>query len=184
MTELVAMGVVFVERLEVKRKRLDRHAIYFIEPSKQNVDLLLKDFPGEPSQPQYRRIHILFTTFLEKGLLKSLALSKPLLTRIAKRSLKEFYFSAAPLAPNLVDLGLPYLSLAFSHDSNAEQVQRQLIANKLIEFVANFEDINTVRIFFKKSPNKVCERMANSLESTIKSYLSILLTNRSPHLTK
>ena len=29
MTELVAMKVVYIEKMEVKRKKLDRHALYF-----------------------------------------------------------------------------------------------------------------------------------------------------------
>jgi len=44
MTELVDYGIVFVERLEVVRKKLEHHAIYFITPCELSIDLMLKDF--------------------------------------------------------------------------------------------------------------------------------------------
>lgn len=122
-TELVAIKIIYIEKLEVKRKKLDKHALYFISPTKTNIDLIIKDFPPQTNEkdekeiPQYRRIHILFTTFVDKGLLKALALNKNVLKRIAKNSLKEFYFSARILAPNLIDMNMPYLSLAFSKQS-------------------------------------------------------------------
>ena len=45
-TELVAMKIVYIERLEVKRKKLERHAVYFCEPTKENAHHLIADFPG------------------------------------------------------------------------------------------------------------------------------------------
>lgn len=71
-TELVAIKILFLERLEVKRKKLDKHALYFVTPTRKNVDLIIGDFPQltEEEAPQYRRIHILFTTFVDKNLLK------------------------------------------------------------------------------------------------------------------
>ena len=53
-----------------------------------------------------------------------------------------------------------------------------------MEFIANHDSINTVRVYYKKSANKVCERLANPLEKIIKNYLGILLQNRSPYLSK
>jgi hypothetical protein len=43
-TELVEHGIVFIERLEVTRKPLDHHAIYFISPTEKSVDLMLSDY--------------------------------------------------------------------------------------------------------------------------------------------
>ena len=111
------MKIVYIERLGLKRKKLDRHAVYFCEPTKENIQFIIADFPGGDVEPQYRRIHILFTTFAEKSILKQMSLSPPLLKRIAKNSVKEFYHSNRVLAPNLLDMGMPYLALAFSKDS-------------------------------------------------------------------
>jgi hypothetical protein len=33
----VTMKILYIERLEVKRKKLDKHAVYFINPTKDNI---------------------------------------------------------------------------------------------------------------------------------------------------
>ena len=117
--ELVEMGIIFIERLEVKRKKLDYHALYFIEPTKSNVGFLLGDFTTE-EKPQYKKIHILFTTFIQKSLLRDIAHNKYLLKRLAKNSIKEFYHSCQIIADNTISADIPYLSLGFSKDTDAE----------------------------------------------------------------
>jgi hypothetical protein len=39
------LKIVFIERLEVKRKKLDKHALYFLHPSKPIIEALISDFP-------------------------------------------------------------------------------------------------------------------------------------------
>ena len=70
--DLVSMKIIFIEKLEVERKKLDKHALYFITPSRINIDRIIKDFPvlKEQEVPQYRRIHLLFTTFVDRELIK------------------------------------------------------------------------------------------------------------------
>jgi hypothetical protein len=46
--------------------------------------------------------------------LKLLAVNKGVLKKIAKNSLKEFYFSARILACNLIDMGIRYLGVGWS----------------------------------------------------------------------
>ena len=43
-TELVEIGIVFVETLEVNRKPLQHHALYFITPTQTSIRHMLKDF--------------------------------------------------------------------------------------------------------------------------------------------
>lgn len=43
-TELVGHGVSFIERLEVERKSLPYHALYFITPRESSVLEMLKDY--------------------------------------------------------------------------------------------------------------------------------------------
>lgn len=183
LTDLVAMKIVYIERLEVKRKKMNHHAVYFVEATRDNGQLIIKDFPGE-GEPQYRRIHLLFTSFVDKPILKEMALNPHLLKRIAKNSIKEFYHSNRVLAPNLLDLNLPYLAAAFSRDSASEALKRSLLARKIVEVVANTQGVNTVRVYYKKAENKICERMAGALEAEIKNYLGVLLKNKSPTLDR
>lgn len=51
-------------------------------------------------------------------------MNKPVLKRIAKNSIKEFYFSTRIMAENLVDMNVPYLSLAYGKDCEEEEFNR------------------------------------------------------------
>lgn len=64
-TQLVGQGIVFVERLEVVRKKLEHHTIYFITPTEQSIDAMLADFKDE-EEPQYRKAHVLLSSSLQK----------------------------------------------------------------------------------------------------------------------
>lgn len=57
MMELINYGITIVERLELKRKRINNiEAVYLIDP--ESYESMLEDFP-EDGQPQYRSIHVL-----------------------------------------------------------------------------------------------------------------------------
>lgn len=44
--ELVEMKIIYLERLEVKRKRMNTlHAIYFLTPTMKSIEMLKNDFP-------------------------------------------------------------------------------------------------------------------------------------------
>ncbi len=91
-TELVDLKINFLERLEVKRKRMtDLHGVYLMEPSRGNVKFLQQDYSSD--KPQYRKAHVLFTTFVPKSLLGQIAADKRLMKKIAKNSVREIYFS-------------------------------------------------------------------------------------------
>lgn len=58
--DLIDMGISTIEKLELARKPYPKHDVfYFIEPSKESVDLLLKDFKEEM---MYRKVNLIFTT--------------------------------------------------------------------------------------------------------------------------
>lgn len=46
------MKILYLERLEMKRKKLDKHAVYFINPTKNNIELLANDFPNYDFNPE------------------------------------------------------------------------------------------------------------------------------------
>lgn len=61
MYDIMDAGVVVLENLRVKRERLDMAAIYFIEPTKESIELVLNDF-ADTKKPQYTTVHLFFTT--------------------------------------------------------------------------------------------------------------------------
>lgn len=88
LTEIVSMKVNYIERLDKKRKKLNQHALYFITPSQESVLMLSNDFMDKKSEPQYRRVHVLFSSFLDQSNLKMIATNPHLMKRIAKNSIK------------------------------------------------------------------------------------------------
>ena len=80
---------------------------------------------------------------------------KFLLKRLAKNSIKEFYHSTQLIADNSISADIPYLSLAFSKDTEAEEDTRNILANKFMEVLANMKKINKVKIYYKIGANKV-----------------------------
>lgn len=61
--DLIDMGVSTIEKLELKRKPYPKHDVfYFIEPTKESVELLLNDFKEEI---MYRKVNLIFTTRID-----------------------------------------------------------------------------------------------------------------------
>jgi hypothetical protein len=116
-TELVGQGIVFVERLEKVRKTLDHHAIYFITPFPQSIDFMLQDFKDK-DESRYRKAHVLFSSSLDRNLMKKISNNQCFLKKLARHSFKEFYFEAFVISNNCVHFSIDYLSLAFSRDCN------------------------------------------------------------------
>jgi len=45
--DLIEGGIIGIERLDRERKRFSQfHAIYFVEPTKESIDIIFKDFEG------------------------------------------------------------------------------------------------------------------------------------------
>ena len=59
-----------------------------------------------------------------------------------------------------------------------------MLAKKMVECIANMDNVNKVKIYYKKAANKICERMAHELYGETKKYLGTLLKNQSPILSK
>ncbi len=51
-----------------------------------------------------------------------------------------------------------------------------------MEVVVNMGDVNTVRIFYKRSPNFISERVAEYAQKTINKHIGNMLANKSHFL--
>lgn len=81
---------------------------------------MMKDYESETTC-KYRKAHVLFTSAVDRTLMKKVANSPFFLKRLARHSFKEFYCELEILSSNCAHLGLSYLSLALSEDSNQEK---------------------------------------------------------------
>lgn len=111
-SEIVGIGITYVERLELKRKVLeDLQALYIIEPQEDSIKLVINDFK---ERRQYRKLHLLFPYAIKKDNLKLLSLEPNLIKYLAKHSIKEFFHSLYFTDQNVFTLRIQYLKYAFS----------------------------------------------------------------------
>lgn len=100
-------------------------------------------------------MHVLFTRALEKKLLFKISKNPFFLKKLSKHSFKEFYYELFTFSTNCIHLGIDYLPYAFSKESNEEKIHRSFIANKFIDIVSCFSSINSIRLYYENSYNKI-----------------------------
>jgi syntaxin-binding protein 1 len=67
--DLVDEGIIGVERLEFLKKPFEKiHAIYFISPTTQAIDFVVRDF--NPAEPTYGYCHLVFHNFVPQAILE------------------------------------------------------------------------------------------------------------------
>ncbi|KAL3649467.1 Protein transport Sec1a [Castilleja foliolosa] len=93
MADITDQGVSLVEDLFRRREPLpSMDAIYFIQPSKENVIMFLSDMSGR--EPLYRKAYVYFSTPVQKDLLTRIKNDTSVLPRIgALREMNLEYFS-------------------------------------------------------------------------------------------
>jgi syntaxin-binding protein 1 len=68
MNDLLKMGISIIEKLDVKRKKMEKYyGIYFVTPCQDTINYILEDFSND--QVQYGKVHLYFTRKLSKELL-------------------------------------------------------------------------------------------------------------------
>lgn len=127
-SELIDLGITFIERLEVVRKPLNYHAFYFVEPSHNVVERIIADYDTE-SKALYCKVHILFSGSLERKLLRMIASCNVLMKRLARHSIRETNFSLRLLSDDSLSMNLPYLSYAYSDSPEEEAVRIPIARN-------------------------------------------------------
>ena len=104
MTDILNTGVFSVEKLEKIRERfVFYHAIYFITPSAESLDIVKSNFEN-PLAPQYGRIHLYFTQRLLNLTMEKLMINETFVKRVL--TCKEVNISFLIRDENLFDLGM------------------------------------------------------------------------------
>lgn len=168
MTDIIGLGIVAVEKLELIRQKLPSYqAIYFITPSKESVDHIIKDFSNDIS-PAYSRLHIFFSSKCPQSLLESLV-TPSILRRI--KTLKEFNLAYLMKDSNLFELGLKDALNLFYLKDNTSFVEKftDEIAERLLTVLATLKDKPFLH-FQKNSP--LCSKVAQSLNSKLNKYFN------------
>lgn len=163
MMELMETGITAIEKLELKRKRFpDMNAIYLITPTTKSIELLVEDY--QSSNPQYSKIHLLFTNRVPKDLMKKIAENQALLSRV--KTFKEIYQDFLCVEDNIFNLDLnDAIPILFSGSENIKQdAYLDLIATKLGTAIVSFDKFYEVEVLYS-AKSEVATKIAKYLHS-------------------
>lgn len=175
MMDLLEEGVVAIERLELSRKQFPKmHAIYFLSPTEETIEALLKDFVN-PKDPQYGNVHLYFTNHVQQELVNKLGAQKSFIERVL--TFKELNLDFLIPESNLFHLDMKgKFSNIFCDIGGSAEKQRDAlidkIASKLSTVVPTLFDFEKFHIIYNKNTaNPIAERVAQELYKRIEKYL-------------
>ena len=171
MIELLEEGVVAIERLDLVRKPFpNMHAIYFVSPTEESVDNIIKDFDNAKN-PQYGNIHLFFTNRVDNHLVEKLSKKKTLIDRVL--TFKEINLDFLCPEENIFHFDMPEaLPIVFSRQGDPQERQlEERIAYKLATVVPTLFDYDKFQIIYNKNAhNGVAERVARIVEERIERF--------------
>jgi syntaxin-binding protein 1 len=168
MSDVLNKGIFSVEKLEIGRQKFPNYqALYFISPTRASIDLVLKDFEDK-ANPQYKRVHLFFSSTLMDSNLGLLATEK-LYPRIA--TCKELNLSFFCRNKNLFDFGLnDFLDIfATKSDKDKERDKIAVLAERLFSACSVLNEFPYIQ-YQKNSP--FCHEVAFSLNAKLKGLYS------------
>jgi hypothetical protein len=161
MIELMEEGVTAIEKLDLVRKKFPKmHAVYFLSPTEDSVDKLIKDY-ADPKAPQYGSVHVFFTNHVPNHLFQRVASNKNLVSRVL--TLKEFNLDFLCSGDTLFHFDLPQaLPVIFSKANTPEEKElSERVGHKLASVIPSLFNYSTVQIVFNKSENNmIAEKVA------------------------
>lgn len=170
MIEFIEEGVVAIERLELSRKQFPKmHAIYFISPTTESVESVLKDF-SNPKDPQYGNVHLYFTNFVENDLVTKLSQQKSLIERVL--TFKELNLDYLCPESNLFHFDMLDAFPKIFDSPGASELEKK-IAYKLSTVIPTLFDFEKFHIIYNKNPrNIIAEKVSKLLKERIEKLLS------------
>ena len=158
MSDLLSKGISSIELISTKRyKNINYGAIYFISPSEESCNLLIKDFI-DLENPSYNRIYLFFTHKLREDLLEKITTEGIIQHTIL---IKEFNLSFLIFDDNIFDLGWESGLQIFNCDSENESKLLNSLSHQIFT-VCSTLDINPYIQYQNNS--KLCKKLSNKLE--------------------
>ncbi|KAF0986522.1 hypothetical protein HZS_4719, partial [Henneguya salminicola] len=159
-SQLTSKGFITTQDINVLLQPLPIHLIYFIEPTTNNIKIIVDTF-SDPKSP-FLTAHIFTTTKISEDAIKMIR-SQPIL--VAKlMTLKELPFSFTVEAPNIFTLA-PYMTIPFIYNSkSARENTVQDISTRIMNLLSVMNDCPSVRYMASSS---FCENIASTLASLL-----------------
>lgn len=144
--DLLEYGITMHTLITQRRSQLeDVPVIYFIEPTLENINIILNDLKND----QYSQFYINFTSSLSRSLLEEFAKKVAILGKSFKiKQLFDQYLDFIVTEPNLFSLNLPEIYYQFNNPSSTEDIINEkidLISNGLFSSILTMGSIPIIR---------------------------------------
>lgn len=157
--DLIEGGIIGIEKLKCKRKKYTQfHAIYFIEPTKESIDLVIADFlerndleEGEQSNvPLYDFIHLIFCSKIPEAYIQKLGKVKNLVYALI--SIREVNMNLQAIDENLFSLNFKKEDKIMKKKiSEKEGGIISELANQALSVLTILKNFENIRLIYQKS---------------------------------
>ena len=167
--DLLRCGITVHSLINSKRSKLsDVPVVYFVEPTKANVSLIINDL----NEDRYENFYINFTSNINRELLEDFAKQVALLGKANRiKQVWDQYLDFIVTEPNLFSLNIPEIFTSFNTLGTSEEVIHQLvgrISDGLLSLIITMDVIPIIRA----QQNGPAEFVAQELDLKIREYLS------------
>ncbi|MDC6270802.1 hypothetical protein PP707_00700 [Acetobacter pasteurianus] len=167
--DLLRCGITVHSLINSKRSKLsDVPVVYFVEPTKTNVSLIINDL----NEDRYENFYINFTSNINRELLEDFAKQVALLGKANRiKQVWDQYLDFIVTEPNLFSLNIPEIFTSFNTLGTSEEVIHQLvgrISDGLLSLIITMDVIPIIRA----QQNGPAEFVAQELDLKIREYLS------------
>ena len=164
--------VAIVQNLERKREPSPlMEAVYFVEPTLANIDLIKVDFPARRTRPNmYYGVHILFTSRAPANVVEHLKGSERLLQHLL--TVADANLDAVALEPKAFHFGMPKaMPQLYSKSMNQRQrldVQ-QLVVDRLVGLCLSLHEYPLIRF---RTENTTTQGIATKLQEKMNRHMA------------
>ena len=159
--DLIEGGIIGIEKLKCARKKYSQfHAIYFIEPTDESVNLVINDFLEKNEEeenegsnvPLYDFIHLIFCSKISEENIAKLGKVKNLVYALI--SIREVNMNLLAIDENLFSLNFKKENLIMKKKiSEKEEGVIQDLANQALSVLTILKNFENIRLIYQKGEN-------------------------------
>lgn len=163
MYDIMEQGVLVLENLDLARERLQFAAIYFISPTEESIQKVIKDF-SMPKKPQYSSAHLFFTSRVSTDLVKLIKGAPNLLKRV--KTFQELNLDFQTVEHRVfsfqADKRNPLKNLYFPDSTEAQTAELKLQASQLVSLLLTQQEDPYIR--YHEGHGNLCKAFAKAVE--------------------
>jgi len=164
MYDVMEAGVLVLQNINFSREKLELSAVYFIEPTRESVERLVKDF-SDAKKPQYSSAHVFFTTKIEKEIMNLISNSKNLISKL--KSFKELNVDFLAQESKVFSFGRVRVIPSLYFPSSNSDLTTELLtsARQLASLCLTLNEFPLIRY---RSSSSICKSLAQLVEKELK----------------